>query len=259
LAALLYFLSTRKNRLREPRTFHVSLLVLVLLTLIKPVFVVPLAAAILIVWPCFYIKQYKQVKSMGVLALILLPLAFQVMCMKLKYGSWAISKIGGITFKDFIFSRGIMLNDTIDWEAARARAATFSKPEAAEYIMAHKSVYLQVYFTDLKENIKTGPGQLIFPKPAKAIYWMNALYYYAHLLFALPVLFAIFLACRNKQKHYFALLAVSAFFTWYILLSSGISFAQGDRLVLPAVPCFVFLYAVVFSYLNILRTKATVK
>jgi hypothetical protein len=77
----------------------------------------------------------------------------------------------------------------------------------------------------------------------------NTVYFYVHLTFILPFLYILYLMLWKKQwEHYFVLLVFSGVLVYYIFLTSPVSFGEGDRLVITAMPVWIFLYALVINY-----------
>jgi hypothetical protein len=70
---------------------------------------------------------------------------------------------------------------------------------------------------------------------------------YAHLLF---FIFIFALVCYRKITYlrFFFLVTVTAFSVYLILLLSAISYRQGDRLIMAAVPIWSILYPTVAYY-----------
>jgi asparagine N-glycosylation enzyme membrane subunit Stt3 len=70
----------------------------------------------------------------------------------------------------------------------------------------------------------------------------NLFYFYLHCIFLVLLVISIYISHKEKEKRNVIIYSISGTLIYYILISSGISFWQGDRLVLPSLPIFIFLY-----------------
>lgn len=266
IAILIYFTASNINRLNSLRFYHGCLFLFVTLAVIKPIFYLPTLLMLFFILPIFYFKKYKG-NLLGVfkLLLIITPLLFQLTLMKVKYGSFTFSKIGPNTLSWGMLSQGVQQNNNISLDAARAIAQNFSYSQRVSYLLDNKLLYTQIYFQNLRENIKALPCFILYPnnftQPVIVNYMIivNTVYYYLHLIFIFPLLFCIYMAYKRKKRYgngHLILFITTAALIYYIFLTSPVSFGEGDRLVLTALPAWVFLYSIVFaSILNLIRKE----
>lgn len=261
LSLLIFFISFNIDKKHTLFFLHVCLLLVSLLTVVKPLFFIPAILVLFVILPIFYLKQYiSRPQYLTWLVISIAPLFFQMTIMKAKHGSFSISNIGSTTFRAYILTQGLyknnysVLNKPSYYEVQK-KALNLSSMEAASYILKNKTIFLNLYFNNIKENINASPTFLLFPKDfghelfARYMKNVNRIYYYFHILFFLPVVLSIFSVLRRKETEWLVLMVFSSFLTYYILLSSGISFWQGDRLVISSLPIWIFLYSLVLKYI----------
>lgn len=261
LTYLLYFFLKNITRRKELYFIHGILLFFVILTLIKPAFFLPFLFILGVITPVFYWQSYFQspVKVMTLL-LILLPLIGQITIMKVKYDSFSVSNISERTFTRYILAKGIQKIENIeDRNEAIVKAESFSTMEKKKYFMDHIRVYNSIFWSTIEENIKAESIFLRYPAGyenhnlAKKMKSMNENYYSIHLLF-LPlsvILFFLFLY-KKKRAEAIVLFSVYSLCAYYIFVS-GISFFQGDRLVIAVITLWIFVYLfVIHNYLKLI-------
>lgn len=255
LSLLIYFLAFNVSKWNTLRSFHVYLLITILLAVIKPLFLLPLIFLLFFIMPVFYLKKYlKSPKNIFILILILIPLLFQLTLMKVKYDRFSFNNKGHDTFKYYFFSQGIQQINNISLTEAREEAQKFSKQETISYMFRNLPTYTIIYFQNLKNNINSASlSNQMFDNSGNSFFSrymliMNKIYSLLHLIFLLPVLIGVIYTFRKKEWNYFILFAVLSSLTYYIFFATAISFWQGDRLVIPALPLFIFLYIVISKY-----------
>lgn len=256
VSTLVYFVASRIKQAASLSFFHGASFILILLAVLKPVFFLPALFMLVVILPCFYLKKYLQApKKLLILLLIVLPLFFQMMIMKVKYNTFAVSQISSETFRNYLLAQGVKQNDNTTWEAARQKAVGFTSSEMFSYLLENKALYGELYLQNLKDNIAAFPSFLIGPRGfiytglGRYMTVTNTIYFYIHLVFILPVLGIFYLMYKRKQVNsYFILLVFPFVLMYYIFLTSPVSFGEGDRLVITALPLWVFLYALIVNY-----------
>lgn len=224
------------------------ILLLSLLTVTKPLFLYPLflflAAGFI-----FHIKSFTaNPKFILFLVISIAPLIIQYSAMYSKYGVFKISAIGELTFDKYLLSQGIRKIEHIqDIDESQNMALNMSKKEKVSYVLKHKRTYLSLYSGNIKDNI-TGYGtSIILPAGYHVKGYVNFMsgynqvHYYAFLIF-LPVFLtfsAIDLFTKPFSNWQQLLLGIVLY---YIILTSGISFWQADRLVIFSIPLWITLY-----------------
>ncbi len=256
ISGLIWFISRNIKNVATLNFFQGSLLFLILLAVLKPVFFFPVVCMLIVVLPFFYLKKYiERPRKIAVLLLIMVPLFFQMLIMKVKYDTFAISQISSETFRNYLLAQGVKEIDMITLEEARNKAKSFTSSEAFSYIADNKSFYSALYFQNLKDNLKAFPSFLIGPRGfiytglAKYMTVTNTIYYCLHLIFIFPVLYVLYVLFRKRPlAGDFVLLVSALVLTCYIFLTSPVSFGEGDRLVITALPLWIFLYSLIINF-----------
>jgi 4-amino-4-deoxy-L-arabinose transferase-like glycosyltransferase len=241
------YLAWKKERLKEVKTIHYLILILGLLTLVKPLFYLPFLGVVFIILPIFYFKQYQsKPRHLIRLLLVLLPVILQLGIMKVKHNEMTISTIGSITFKNYYFLRGVAAIEEMELEDAALFIEDYSSADQQAYIMDHKTEFYELLTSSIEENIRSGSIYLIMTNKnegwAQYMYNTNDYYYSFHKFFLflfIPILIALL---YFKDYSSFVLIAFPGLIVLYILITSGISYWQGDRLVLPAIGIWMSLY-----------------
>jgi hypothetical protein len=255
LSFLVFIISCNFHNFRTLAFFQRTLLILVLLAIVKPVFYFVLVFLLLVIFPIYYLKEnLRRPKKFLISLLILIPLFIQIGIMKYRFNTFGVSEIGGNTFRDYFFAQGLQNINNITYEDAVHQAQTHSGNEQISYILAHKKSYLKSYLGNLYDNIDAEPVLLESPVLYKPLYRfttnLNTIYLVLHLLFLIPLIFVIVNSARKRKYRDVVLFLWMAALLYYILLTSGISFWQGDRLVLPSLPLWITLYILITNYLS---------
>lgn len=247
LCLLALILVNNKTALFEAHVFVNVIGILVALTLVKPLFYIPLVA-ILAVGFWFYLKSFKENKKHFIfLGLVLFPLVFQMSVMKIKYDRFTVSMISELTFRRYLVAQGIERLELIPRDTAIVRAEQMSAGEMKTYLKENKDLYYSLCMENLKFNIKAYPSYLAMNTAAtyKAYFnFMNELnVYYLHFFRIIRFCFIVLLLyslIRKKLRENLVLLSLMTFYL-YIQYSSMISFYQGDRLTIFALPLLVIV------------------
>ncbi len=258
LLSLLVLFITKNIKQRKQLSFiHTVILYLSILVVIKPVFFIPLLI-ILGLLLLFYSKGYlKDPKKILTLVVIMIPVIIQLSIMKVKHDKLTISTISTQTLDKYIIAQGIQKLEGGTWVESQSKSLEMKKFEKIELVLANKMLFFDSYLSNLNENIKADAQFLRFPKELEHPFFLkfmrniNKGYYYLHFLFLLPMLILIFRFLRQKNyESLILLLSLFGLYSYYILVT-GISFMQGDRLVLPTIILWIPLYIfVAFNLIN---------
>ncbi len=254
LTVILFILTFHIAKVQTLKIFHRCLFFLVLLTVIKPLFYFPLIFVLLVILSVFYGKKYfQQPRQILLLLLIITPLLLQITVMKIKYDTFSVSRISSITLKNYLLTQGIQKINNISYEEAKTIAKCYNAPDAFHYILENKKIFAGIFRQNIIDNIKAPALFLTFPakntvsKFSRFMIKMDGVFYYVHLVF-IPIMFIFLIVfIRKKEWESLIILVLLTGLNYYILISSGISFWQGDRLVLPALPVFITLYLFVIG------------
>lgn len=262
LSILVYYLSKHFSNIRTTKVLHICLLLLALLTVVKPLFYLPLLAILLLACPLFYWREYKTTpKKLGILFLVILPVLFQLSMMKLKYDKFTISEISSLTFKNYILTQVIARKDEVKWDQALEAANKIKSSEMKTFILEHKFHFKVLLLQNLRANIDAVPTYLSLPKHFKHPKFkkfmsnLNSFHYHLHLSMIIPLFICLIITFIKKNYALFTFVLAVATCILYIFLTSAISFYQGDRLTIIAVPLFVVLYGyLVHFYLTLFKS-----
>ena len=103
LSVMLFFVVRKIEQFRSLQFFQTCLFFMVLLTVLKPTFSIPLLILLFIIFPFFYLKEYlKSPLKFLQFGLILVPLIIQISIIYTKYGQLKVSLIGSKTLTLYI-------------------------------------------------------------------------------------------------------------------------------------------------------------
>ena len=259
LSVLVTFCVKNKYRFKQLYFIHGCIFLMAVLTIIKPVFSIPLY--ILLIFPLFFISQYlKRVKNFLFLFLSLLPVIIQVTMMKSQFGNFEVSRVGSLAVNEYIFPQGIQYVDKIGRKEALSITKTYSNAEKFKFLENHLDTFSYRFFNNLEDNIKAdapflneenGFGNRAF---YDYMLFINKCYYYLHFIFLPIIVFLIFFLLKNKEYSSLVLFGGLYCLGFYFVIVTGISFWQGDRLVLPSISLWSFIYIYsAYILLKILR------
>ncbi|HXH18969.1 MAG TPA: hypothetical protein VNJ07_07765 [Chitinophagales bacterium] len=257
LCLLLYVISSNYRSAGQLTFIHLSLFLLNLLSLIKPQFIFLVAATALIIIPVFYFKKYLlKPKSILTLGVVFSPLFIQLAIVKLKHDRFAISTVGSGTIKSYLLAQAYSELTGMNRERSIEFINTLSAKELRDFCIKNSRVILRCFVNNVKKNIDSRPIILTDP-PGFGNFRMyqlmsnyNSIMYQVHKFFLILVLISLGILIKRKEYSYLIPIAFGATVVYSIFFASGVSFLQGDRLVLPALPVWVFLYCLIFNYLD---------
>lgn len=247
LSVFVFLLSRNLTSIFNPKFISTTVLLLVALTLIRPVFYPLLLLVLCTLVPyAIWKTQASSRKHFAVILIYLLPLLLQIGLMKVQFNTYSISKISSETFKNYFFTKGYADINGIDYKSALSITIDYSPKEIRSYISKHGAAFFEQYTTNLDGNLRGNPDFLSAPVNAPKLFrYMqitNEVYYRFHIIFGSISVMLFFVLLFRRKWMQLRLLMVILAPLFLIILSSGISFWQGDRLVLPSLPIWVTLY-----------------
>jgi len=264
ISIFLYQFSRNRHSILNPKFISTTVLLLVLLTLIRPVFNPLLLLFLFTLVPYAIWKTQRSLrKHFAVILIYLLPLLFQVGLMKVQFDTYSISNISGETFKNYFFTKGYADINGIEYKAALSHTIDFSQEEIWAYISDHPSAYFEQYTTNLDGNLRGNPDFLSAPVNAPKLFRymqvVNEVYYRLHIIFGSISVILSFVFLFKKRWKNVQLLTILLAPLFLIILSSGISFWQGDRLMLPSLPIWSALYVyLIYAAVSALQNRKKV-
>lgn len=262
LAFLCYYLSGRRKSAFELGDYFTILTVLSLLTVIKPLFWYPFLGVLVIGLPMVYRQLVRSKRFALRMLLILLPLLIQLTTMEVKYNHFGISKIGSITFDRYLFAQGYGHLEELEHEEALRQVEQMTSGEKRQYMLDHAHYFVYRWRMNMDENVGAIATFLeLSPRYKKTSYadYMtdyNTVHRNVYKWFFLGFLLtALLLLFKRKFMSHWPLWLLGAIL-YYCLFASGISFWQGDRLVIFTLPLWIVLYLqLVNTAIEPLRSK----
>ncbi len=256
LLSVLAALIVNKKSFSEEKFWLFVIFVASLLTVTKPVYMILLLITlsyqpIRLLWT----RKRPNPRSIMYLFLALSPVLFQIGIMKARHNLFSISKIGSFTTKYYYASRVYGKVEGMSVREARMSVRSFSMRDIFAYLIHNSQVSLSIYLEDIKENILTKSNFIDPKKHLISFYYMKALnkiYYQLHLVM-LPLVFilSVILIIKYKQNKYFRERLEQILYLLFpfllTLMTSGITFWQGDRIILPSLPLWIILYTLTLS------------
>lgn len=252
----IWWLTHEKDHINTLSFIHRFVLFLVILTLIKPVFAIPLLGVVIFVIPLFYRRKYfNHPKKIWMLLMILLPILVQIAIVKINFNQTKVSIIGQKTMTEYLVAQGIQKIEQIDRATAIEKSKSLSSSEQMEYLKTHSTVYFDCFLDNVETNIKGTPTYLLYPEHyaniplSEFMLDYNEKSLFVHQIFVWIVLVALVILLMIGERIDFLVLLITFSIGAYYILATGISFFQGDRLTLPAITFGVFTYTVATNHL----------
>lgn len=251
LAVLVLFVVSYREEWRSVRYFIAVVFLLVVLALLRPVFMPLLIAWLVVVGPVFHWRNFmKRPAPVLLLLLALSPLLPQLIIMQQRHAHIGISRIGESTFRNYLFARGYGALHELELEEAQVAVREMSGREMRAVVLASPSTFAGLFATHLEDNLyyaggytlELAPGHL-HPAGTWIMDRMNKSYSILHGVMLLPCIVLLFRLYRRGDHSSLWPMLILLLVTLLILLSSGISFWQGDRLTLPSIVVWPLLYA----------------
>jgi len=213
-------------------------------------------------------KSRRLIFKIPVIASIIIVMT-QPVLMKIQQGSFFFSKIGSITIHDYYLQLLYARVEGIpfplqsgpkekDTQQIATATATWTTGDILSYAAQNPAnavcTGLETIFTNLDSGSQLLPGNKETLPMLHA--WAKAARTLSVGFHLLAVLGIIILAFKKSLIHLMAEHAILQLTLLYIIVTSGISFWQGDRLVIIALPIWMIVYARVFKLvIRMLRGK----
>lgn len=238
------FSMSRWDRMQNKDYFLV--LLLSTLTVTKPVFSIMLYVSIFLLCIKSIILKRVNYKSLVILLFCLLPVIVQSTMMKNTFNTWEISRIGSYTVRAYLISRAYALENNLgdNLIVANKIVGKMNDKQLYGYIGAHFPTIVKIYIRstfmwNILERTNFSKSKTILDISQ----FINYLYFFIHLimgLFSCIYLFTKKINLRDKAQY-----VILYIFFLTIVLSAGISFWQGDRLVVISLPIWIVAYSLI--------------
>ena len=224
---------------------YYALLVLVLATVTKPIYLVHIV--LLIGYIFISDKNTPRLKQAGKIALILIPIWIQLILSFIVTGKATVSGIGSFTFKDYLVADVYMQVEGTEWRQTTALIDDWTLQDQLTYLWENKRITLLTYRSHIiEDNLWSGSFFTLGEgnRTKEFAIRFNAIAAYLHVLMA-PLVFYYFFSSKHKgSKELIAILYLTMLVQF---ATSGISTGQEDRLLITALPLWIITYLVVLT------------
>lgn len=269
LSWLSYLIVVNRNSFFELINLKKVLLVLVVLTVVKPLFLLPTFAFLGLVIVLHFKSIFRVTKNLLVLVLIMLPIIVQMGLVKVSHDKFTFSEISSLTYRRYLFTQLYQLNHDCERDTALLIIEPMSSEKVKSISKENLPKLIDLYHENLKINLNGHPVFLELSKTKHNQYFVDKMIQYndwVKSLYGVGIYWAIFyflivlLKKKFKENAGILFLAVMLF---YIYFASGISAYQGDRLIIFALPLSIvfyifsinYIYRNVFNGINNYRSK----
>jgi len=240
LAMWAYGLSHLTTR-PTPSQLAWALLPVALLVVVKPEFEALLGVvAVVLVIGIF--RSHTRRLAAVVFAACLVPIVIQLAVMVHFNGYFGISMIGDRTLRGYYLARLVLaITHTNDLNAARTQTVGLSNVEAARLVIDHLGRAVQVFLSTLKENLLAGSSFLggLHPR-VQSVVTTTQLVFFIVLMVMIPLVAVALWRARDGRLALLCIAALNIFF------AGGLTFRQGDRITIVALP--IWLIALVLAF-----------
>lgn len=226
------------------------ILICSLLTVTKPLFYS--ATIVLLIMGIFKFSKIllESKKRMVYVLLALSPIIIQLSVMKIKYDFFKISKISENTINDYILAQGV--REIQGSENPREVVQNMNSNQKKELVFHNWRTFLKLYDKNIEHNFKEittqPPNYRNFELEKKIKDYNYYLYYISYFFMVLFILVSVFDFWRKKIFINWQQLFIGLFL-YFIIFSSGVSFWQGDRLIVYSIPLWITLYTLLLTRL----------
>lgn len=246
LSVLVYLVCARWKGFDQQKFWIFSSLLLALLSVVRPVFY-PILLLWLLFIGIFHFKQlFGRPKILVYMALVLSPVLFQMGFMYQKHGIFKISDIGTRTINNYYVTRVYSSVNGTDKAESFKQIEHNSTSENMSYLMQHKKNALKVFIGNVNESVNGAPIFTMIPNKEKNFFWfwmnkINGLFAYVFFM-GIPFVIAYLWKLYRRKETYFMAFFLLISIVYLVTLSCGLSYYQGDRLFVPLVAVWPFVY-----------------
>lgn len=229
-----------RTNLRDPAPRHVvlSTFLLSLLTVVKTIFQLHLLVYLALVFR----QGGRHAKRYLGVGIALLPVVIQVTVNLYLNGVPGVSNITEYTVTKYLLPQVHSSRYAVSLEQARSLFTHYDAAQSIAYLAQDPISSAAAFLRNVGENV-TGASEYIssYEKP----YVFTRVTNVAYLIVQLLLLPAIVYFILRKQHPIASAIRLAYSFSLIIILTTGIVFNEGDRLVMTALPLWVFIYACV--------------
>lgn len=183
-------------------------------------------------------------KHVALIVMALSPLLLHLSIMRVRHHRFYISRIGPDAFRIYYFSS--LYAELNGISLAEAREHVLHPRDMRAYVLAHPRAAILHWLRLTRDGIDTGSKYTDRPNPhprlSKYMLLLNKAYFLGHLLMIGPVVVVMLVALRVRDYGRFGVFIALVCPTALVFLTCGVTFGEGDRIVLPVLPVWVSLY-----------------
>ncbi len=252
ISVFIYYVVKHYHERKAPQFILFALLIASLMTVVKPLYYLLFLFLSFVIFPLSYFRIFLAKRRLFLFLLLAVsPVIIQLSVMKIRHDTFSISKISSVTLRNYYFSLLYSRINNISFEQAKKHAKDVSGREILDFTIENPKESLYTFWNTMKSNINSRCELIDRKNNPDSYRWMerlNSIYYYFHeFFFYLLLLSLILVLARYKGLILFFCLIIIPLYL--VILTSGISFNQGDRLVLPALPLWIVLYIFIAQFL----------
>ena len=226
-----------------------TLLPVALLVVVKPEFELLLALMVLVLG--VLIVRRPSAGAAAVLVACLIPVAIQVGAMERFHNYPGVSEIGDTTLRKYFLARlEIAIGNAPSVDAARTLTVGLANLEIARLVLDHLGQAVVVFAQTLKDNLLAGSNFIAPYRLLSRVIELTNLVYAAALVVLIPLAGAA--VWRGRDLRLFLLCAAIL----NIMVAGGLSFDQGDRLTVIALPLWATVLVMATKELFMRREPA---
>ena len=214
---------------------------------------------LLVLFPFIKFKTYYRAPTKLIwVGIVLLPVFLQMGILKWNYDEFGISMRSSDTVDFYLMAQCMEQDKGIDLTASRAIITEMSAEERGEYKANHLGLMGANLVMNIQGNIE-GDSYMLLHRPEienaglrRFMVNMNKVFYRIHQLFIVVLfLFSLLLIWKRSWKD-LLLIWVLILPPLFYIVASGVSFSQGDRLVLPALVLWFAAYFLIVYKMKVL-------
>jgi hypothetical protein len=224
---------------RSPTASQVAwaLLPMALLVVVKPEFELLLAVMVVVLAVAIVRSSAPGLRA-AALAACLTPVAIQLAVNAHFNGFFGVSNIGETAIRSYYLPRlEVAIGQSSNFGDARLKTFDLSASDAARLVLNHFGEAVQVFRSTLFENLVTGSSFVTHGHPRIAGLTVSAnVIYFVVLLVSIPIGGVALWRARDGRLALLCLALLTIYF------AGGLTFRQGDRITIVALPLLVVAF-----------------
>jgi hypothetical protein len=171
--------------------------------------------------------------------------------MKTHHDTFSVSKIGVLAFKQYFIPLLYGVKNQLHVKAARKHTNAFGTHQAVQFALENRSLALYVGLRTVRENLVAKSDVTDIPRPhprlTRFTKGFNTAMYHVHLFMLIPTSLTWVGLLRAGRRREARQIAIMAWCMAVVILTAGITFWQGDRIIAPILPVSITLYLMVVA------------